>query len=129
MKNNRSIGKAGEDLATQWLVNNGFEILERNYSFDRAEADIIAIENEELIFVEVKTLSGKHEDRYPESAVNPLKQKQYFKIADAYIFEKKMATIPVRFDVIAIRFMETSNPEIIHFRDAYRFNSTSFEGE
>jgi putative endonuclease len=52
--NRRSQGKAGEELAAQYLERNGLKILERNYRFERGEIDLIAEEGEELVFVEVK---------------------------------------------------------------------------
>lgn len=52
--NRRSQGKAGEDIAANYLEREGLKILERNYRFERGEIDIIAEEGDELVFVEVK---------------------------------------------------------------------------
>lgn len=54
--NNRELGNKGEDLACQYLIKNGYEILERNKHFSRfCEIDIIAKLKNKFIFVEVKT--------------------------------------------------------------------------
>ena len=54
--NNREFGSKGEDLACEYLKNNGYEILERNKHFSKfCEIDIIAKYKNKVIFVEVKT--------------------------------------------------------------------------
>ena len=58
MSNNREIGKIGEDIAVKYLVEQGYNIIERNRHFSRAcEVDIIAFDEraKTLVFVEVKT--------------------------------------------------------------------------
>lgn len=117
-------GQKGEDLAAAFLEKDGYMILERNYRFSGAEMDIICLKDTELIFVEVKTRTGMREDYYPEMAVTPAKQKNCFRAADAFVYEKKMWTVPVRFDVIAIRLSEGQEPEIVHFPDAFRADDT-----
>ncbi len=54
--NNREFGNKGEDLACEYLVKNGYEILERNKHFSKlCEIDIIAKLKNKIVFVEVKT--------------------------------------------------------------------------
>ena len=54
--NNREFGARGEDLACEYLKNNGYEILERNKHFSKlCEVDIIAKIKNKIVFVEVKT--------------------------------------------------------------------------
>lgn len=115
------LGQKGEDLAAGLLQAKGYHVLDRNYRFERAEVDIIAmqIEPAELVFVEVKARS-KADGPFPETAVTLSKQKQIFKAADAYIYEKQYRTVPIRFDVIAIQAAETADPLISHFEDAFR---------
>lgn len=56
MLNTRKKGQMGEDIAVKYLLENGYEIIERNKHFSRAcEIDIIAYKNDTLIFIEVKT--------------------------------------------------------------------------
>lgn len=54
--NNREFGNKGEDLACEYLVENGYQILERNKHFSKfCEIDIIAKFKNKTVFVEVKT--------------------------------------------------------------------------
>ena len=54
--NNRDFGNIGEDLACDYLVKNGYQILERNKHFSKlCEIDIIAKIKNKIVFVEVKT--------------------------------------------------------------------------
>ena len=53
---NKIIGKYGEDVAKNFLIKKGFQILETNYRYSRvAEIDIIASKKDVLHFIEVKT--------------------------------------------------------------------------
>ena len=115
--NRRIQGKAGEDLAAEFLERNGFKIIERNYRFERGEIDLIAEEGDELVFVEVKarrsTMFGT-----PEDAVTEEKQEQVHAVADGYLFEHDIDDRPCRFDVVAIEFKH-GKAEIRHIRDAF----------
>jgi putative endonuclease len=115
--NRRIQGKAGEDLAARFLESNGFNILERNYHFERGEIDLVAEEGDELVFIEVKarnsTLFGA-----PEEAVTEEKQEQVRTVADGYLFEHDIDNRPCRFDVVAIEF-KNGKPEIRHIRDSF----------
>jgi putative endonuclease len=114
-------GKQGEALAAGLLEAKGYHILDRNYRFEQAEVDLVALRLEpaELVFVEVKTRSTRS-GGYPEAAVTPAKQRLLFKAADAYIYEKQLFTVPVRFDVIAVELHDPQNPLFQHFEDAFR---------
>ncbi len=101
-KNNKQIGKIGEDLAAKYLCAKNYQIIERNYHWARGEIDIIAKEAETLIFVEVKTA------RYntfgaPETWVDARKQLQIGMVAERYLQEKDIDDVDCRFDVVAVR--------------------------
>jgi putative endonuclease len=110
-------GKSGEDLASRFLVKNGFTILARNYRFERAEIDIVAEEGEELVFVEVKT---RRSTAYgaPEDAVTEEKQEQIRSAADGYLVQHDIDNRPCRFDVVAIE-LKKGAATIRHLRDAF----------
>ncbi|MEN8187811.1 MAG: YraN family protein, partial [Bacteroidota bacterium] len=57
MAQHNELGKKGEDLAVEFLIKNGFEILDRNWRFKKAEIDIIAQKDDLLVMAEVKTRS------------------------------------------------------------------------
>ena len=121
MAAHNDLGKHGEDLAASFLEAKGYAVLDRNYSFKRAEIDIVVLRHEpaELVFVEVKARSGV-DGPWPETSVGPAKQKLIFKAADAYIYERQMRTVPVRFDIIAIQNADTEHPLFLHIEDAFR---------
>ncbi len=77
------LGKKGERLVAQYLENHGCKILKKNYRTPFGEADIIALDGDEVVFVEVKTRTS---DKYgaPAEAVVEKKRKTYRKIAEYY---------------------------------------------
>lgn len=100
----REIGSLGEDFASRFLEERGFEILERNWRCRRGEADIIAESPDgDLTFVEVKTrrYGSMFTDRAPEEAVTPAKQERYAKLADYYLNEHQLS-MPVAVDIVSI---------------------------
>ncbi len=119
------IGAQGEELAAKFLEGQGFQIMERNYRFERAEVDLICFEpaevyeqGGEIVFVEVKTRSGRGFGR-PEEAVTPEKQAHIVRASRAFLYEFQLEGAPCRFDVISVHMGDRSEPEITHFRDAF----------
>lgn len=118
-KSTRQIGDDGEELAVAYLESKGYTILERNYHFERAEVDIVAYDNESyIVFVEVKVRAN---NRYgePEEYVDREKIQNVYKAAEAWIYERKMDGVPVRFDVISILQENNEAPDIKHFENAF----------
>lgn len=101
MNRNQEIGKLGERLAVKYLEKNKYIILDRNYRCRQGEMDIIAIENEKIVFIEVKTRTSIKFGR-PAEAVNYIKREHLQNIARYYLYTKKITKIPIRFDVIEI---------------------------
>ncbi len=106
------VGKVGEEVAARFLVQDGFEIKERNYSKKWGELDIVAVKNGKLHFVEVKTLSwdsttGESTERIgryrPEANMHPQKLKRLARIVESYLASKRRAGgMPWQFDVAAV---------------------------
>lgn len=113
---NKELGKKGEDLSCAYLGKHGFRIIRRNYSFDRAEVDIIASTKGFTVFVEVKTrLSAYLTD--PSQLVTLKKQKQIIKAADSWM-KNFDPTGSARFDIMIV----VTNKEytiIEHIQDAF----------
>ena len=121
MAQHNDIGKKGEEIAKNFLVNKGHQILATNYVFQRAEIDIISkLKNGILVFSEVKTLANEKSGN-PEDAVSKTKQNQIAKAALNYIEENNHQG-EIRYDIIAIILY--GKKEILHFEDA--FFPTSF---
>ena len=116
MKNNNKVtGEIGEQLACDFLLNKGFEILERNFRQNKTEVDIIAKLQNCLVIVEVKTRNSNLVN--PENAVSKAKQKTLVEAALLYQ-ESNQLTCEIRFDIIAIIKSKTET-EILHFEDAF----------
>lgn len=108
-------GKKGEELAVKYLLDNGYSVLETNWRFKKSEIDIIALKNNELIFVEVKTRSSNYFEE-PEQSVTLKKQKQIFIGANEYA-QSYDDDIDLRFDIITV--MIKPNTDIKHIKDAF----------
>ena len=116
MAKHNELGKIGEDLAAQFLVDKGYEILERNWRNKHKEIDIIAQDGEVLVIVEVKTRQNdEHGD--PDIAVTRQKQLRLVYAANAYLFQHNL-DINTRFDIVSIVFND-GNPVIEHIEDAF----------
>jgi putative endonuclease len=107
------LGKRGEIEAVKYLKKQGYKIIDKNYRAQKNEADIIAYENNVLVFIEVKTRTNENYGR-PCEAVGLKKQNGYIEIAKEYIYKNKLEDIDVRFDII-----EILNNEINHIKNAY----------
>ena len=117
MKSLRSVGSDGERSAVSFLKRQGYAILERNYTFNHGEIDIVAKDGEVLVFVEVKMRRGIRFGS-PEEAVTPAKQALIRRTAEGYVHEKNMDNTACRFDVVAIRDVDGVK-RIVHYRNAF----------
>lgn len=115
---NKELGRRGEEAAARYLVNRGYDILERNWSCLAGEADIIARDGSALVFVEVKTRSSV-EKGFPAEAVGAAKRDKYERIALAYLTTCDYVDIPVRFDVVSIVVMAPDRAFIRHHIGAF----------
>jgi putative endonuclease len=113
MISNWQKGRQGENLANDFLRKKGFEILDTNWRFQHKEIDIVAMKDNEIVFVEVKARRDTTFGR-PEEAVDHQKQKHLIEAAEAYIIEKDIS-LNVRFDVISI----INNDQIRHYEYAF----------
>jgi putative endonuclease len=109
-------GRQGERIAERHLRRLGYRIVVRNYRAAGAEIDIVAMDGETIVFVEVKRRSGTAAGA-PEEAVNPAKQEQIRRAAEAFAQHYCAGERDARFDVIAI-VEEGSRRRIQHLREA-----------
>ena len=95
-------GRKGEDLAVKYLEEKGIKIICRNYRYRSGEIDIVAHENETLIFIEVKTWSKLGIEAL-EYGINSKKQQRIIKTAKYFLLDnRKYRYMAVRFDVIFV---------------------------
>jgi putative endonuclease len=116
MASHNELGKLGEDLAVDYLKKNGYTILDTNWTFQKAEIDIIAKIENTLAIVEVKTRSSL-DFGLPQDFVKPKKIQLLVKAVDAYVIAKNL-DVEVRFDIIAIHKQDKSFA-IEHLIDAF----------
>ena len=116
MAESHSLGKRGEKIAVDHLKTNGYSILERNWSTGRREIDIIAENENFIVFIEVKTRTVDFQV-HPRDAVSVPKQRNIIFAAQTYI-ERKMPEKEARFDIISI-VVAGKHYELEHITDAF----------
>ncbi len=115
MHSNKEIGNIGEQYAIDFLIHKGYKILERNWFYNHKEIDIIAVRDETLCFVEVKT--RKNLLTPPKDAVTRKKQNNLIVAANAFINQKNY-DLEARFDIIEV-FINGNKHTIEHIKDAF----------
>lgn len=115
---NKTIGMRGEDAATKFLENKGYSILDKNWKCKMGEIDIVAKDEETIVFVEVKTRTNV-ENGLPEDAVGPKKRKKYETLAAMYLQDHDYIDMSVRFDVIGIMVLKKDRCFIRHHINAF----------
>jgi putative endonuclease len=105
----RETGILGEKLAREFLEKRGYTVLETNYRCPEGEVDIIANHQDTLVFVEVRTRSGKQFGT-PEESITPMKKERLRTLAAQY--GQNHADLPAawRIDVVAVELGRNSQP-------------------
>ncbi len=114
MAKHNELGKDGEQKVVDYLLSQGYQILERNWKAPRSrhELDIIATADNRVVFVEVKTRSTLDHGE-PFDAVDERKVKSLVAGANSYV-KNKHIDIPIRFDLVGV-----VDNEIIHLKNAF----------
>ena len=110
-------GREGEDAASAFYRDLGYEVVERNYRSGRGEIDLVARRGETLVFCEVKS---RRSDRWgaPAEAVDGLKQARLRKLAAAWMAERRPGYAEVRFDVVSV-IVRDGKTDVNHIPDAF----------
>lgn len=108
-------GRAGEEIAASYLKKHGYEILEKNYTTETGEIDLIAAGHGYLVFVEVK-LRRNDAHGYAADAVNHVKRRKINVVASQYIKRFRLFEQPVRFDVVEVY---TDDKRVNHIENAF----------
>ncbi|GGI56456.1 YraN family protein [Winogradskyella haliclonae] len=116
MAQHNELGKKGEQLAVDFLIENNYDIVAQNYRFEKAEVDIIAQKDDILAVVEVKTRSTTDFGN-PQDFVKPKQIKNLVKAVDEYVSVNDL-DVEVRFDIIAI-VKEKGAFKIEHLENAF----------
>lgn len=117
MSTTKKSGNMGERRAARYLFWHGYRILQRNYTFHKYEADIIAQHRKSgrIAFVEVKARSRTDFGR-PCEAVNAQKRKNLYILADAYLKRNNLYSLPYGFDIVEVYL---SSGKIVHIENAF----------
>ena len=118
MAAHNELGKKGEALAITYLEQKGYDILEKNYRYLKAEVDIIAQKGKTLVAVEVKTRSTPDFGN-PQDFVKPKQIQLLVKAVNEYVTSKQL-DVEVRFDVVAI-IQNKAGTKIEHLEDAFYY--------
>ncbi|MEE1897420.1 YraN family protein [Flavobacterium rakeshii] len=116
MAEHNDLGKQGEELAVDFLRKNGYDILETNWVYQKAEIDIIAKKENTLAVVEVKTRSSL-DFGLPQDFVTPKKIKLLVKAVDEYVTVNDL-DVEIRFDIVSI-YNKKGDFVIEHIVDAF----------
>lgn len=97
----KRLGDVGERQAIAFLRGRGYLILAHNFRTRFGEVDIVAQDENEVVFVEVKTRTNTHFGA-PEEAVNRAKLDKITKVASEFMTMQGLTDVQSRFEVIAI---------------------------
>lgn len=119
-RDNKGVGNLGEEMATAFLVEKKYRILDRNFRCKGGEVDIVARDprDRSLVFVEVK---ARRDLSYgvPQLAVTPFKQRQISKAALTWLAKNRQLDVNARFDVIAIMLDDNGRHKVEHIVNAF----------
>lgn len=130
---NRALGDFGEAVAAKLLEEQGYTVIRRNYYGEHGEIDVIAENEDVIVFAEVKTRKNAASSlRYgrPAAAVTKKKAAHLLKTAEEYLYREKPKKRP-RIDVIEVYVSFQKTPEgtvytvdkTTHFKNAVLKNA------
>lgn len=109
MMKRRETGILGENLACEFLGNNGYTIIEKNFRCPRGEIDIIARLQDALVFVEVRTKQSRSFGS-PEESITPIKMERLRNVAAYYWQSHDNLPESWRIDVVAVYLDKRGRP-------------------
>ncbi|MBT3230534.1 YraN family protein [Candidatus Uhrbacteria bacterium] len=107
----RRFGNKAENLAARFLVSKGYKILKRQYRTRGGEIDLIALDGDEIVFIEVKARTT-NEFGYPEESVTRDKLRKIQATAELYLSKSKSLNSPYRIEVVAVEYQKGMDPII-----------------
>lgn len=116
MATHNELGKEGEKLACNFLLNKKYKIIEQNWRYLKAEIDLIAITENTLVIVEVKTRTNSYFGD-PQDFISPKKIKLLVSAANEYVISRNL-DFEVRFDIVSI-IKNKKETKIEHLENAF----------
>lgn len=117
MASHNELGKEGEELAAQWLINKGYALLHRNWRHSYHEIDIIATKGKFLHFIEVKARKASSLGN-PEDSVTRKKFKHLKKAADEFLYLNPGHNW-IQYDILSITLQKNGNAEYFLLEDVF----------
>jgi putative endonuclease len=117
MLNRKEKGKLSEDLAVEFLKQQGLQTVAQNVRCLLGEIDVVARDGKTLVFVEVKSRFAPGYGS-PEELVSRTKQRRLTRLARWYLKQHRLENQPARFDVVAISWKD-ARPEIKWIPNAF----------
>jgi len=117
-----AFGKAAETAAEEHLCRKGYRILDRNVRYRNGELDIVAQDQETVVFVEVK---ARRSDEFGGAfyAVTVQKKQKLVQLAAQYVGQHHLQDCPCRFDVVLIQGGTSSSCTLDHIENAFEMTS------
>lgn len=120
-KDNRiGTGRLGEQAALQYLREHGYAVIEQNWRCRAGEIDLIALKEQTLVFIEVRTRKYGKQFGDPAESINMRKQMKVRQVAQVYMHLNGKHHLAIRFDVITILLSASNTVEQLeHFEAAF----------
>ena len=96
-----NLGQQYEQLALDYLIQQGLVLVQRNYQCKAGEIDLIMRDGSSLVFIEVKYRASKAFGG-ALAAVSPSKQQKLLRSCRWYLQQHQLSNAPCRIDVLAI---------------------------
>lgn len=113
----QALGHRGETLARRHLESQGYTILEANYRTRQGEIDLVAEQDEAVVFVEVRTLSGPGLGT-PAESITRSKQAHLVAAAQQYLQEHDAFDRDWRIDLVSIQLARGGKPRLEVLKNA-----------
>ena len=112
------LGRQGQKLCEKFLKAKGYKTLTRNFSCRMGEIDLIMMDNDAVVFVEVKARTNE-DFADAEAAITKAKQVRMTKAANLFVKKHKLENLPLRFDVVILITDGKTKPQIRHYENAF----------
>lgn len=116
MNKDHELGKLGEEIIADYITRLGYKILDRNFECKQGEIDIIALDKEELVFIEVKTRTGINYGEASE-AITKYKKRHLVNSIKYYLYKRNLEDEFIRIDVAEV-YVKGKNIKINYIKKA-----------
>lgn len=114
----RDRGRRGEEIAGEFLRRKGYRKIAENYRCRMGEIDLVVMDEDTLVFVEVKSRKGMSRGR-AEDKITASKRRRLVLLARFFLLERGWLSRPARFDVVTVEWEGEGRRAVTHYRDAF----------